>query len=384
MKILYVISSIDPKGGGPITGVMQLSEVFREMGITVEICSLDDPNSDFVRNERRRIIHALGPSIFGYKFCVRLIPWLKQHAHEYDALIVNGLWQYNGFAVWWVLAGKTTPYFVFTHGMLDPWFKYTYPLKHIKKWLYWPWAQYRVLRDARRVIFTCEEEKLLARKSFWLYKVSEAVTAYGVGDPPNQIDELRENFLFQYPGLRGKRIALYLSRIHVKKGCDLLIDAFAQIANRDENLQLVIAGPDQIGWMSTLQAQAKTLGISERITWPGMLQGDMKWGAYFASEVFCLPSHQENFGIVVAEALACGKPVLISNKVNIWREIVADNAGFVDEDSFQGTLNNFEQWLNLDKEQYSLMSENAKHCFSNRFHVKKAATRLLEIISVSC
>ena len=64
----------------------------------------------------------------------------------------------------------TPAYFVFTHGMLDPWFKRTYPLKHLKKWLYWPWAEYRVLRDAQAVLFTCEEERILARQSFWLYK----------------------------------------------------------------------------------------------------------------------------------------------------------------------------------------------------------------------
>ena len=70
---------------------------------------------------------------------------------------------------------------------------------------------------------------------------------------------------------------------------------------------------------------------------PGMLQGDMKWGALNAAEVFCLPSHQENFGIAVAEALGCGTPVLISDKVNIWREIEADGAGLVDDDTVDGT-----------------------------------------------
>lgn len=382
MKILHVISSVDPKGGGPIEGVNQLSSVYRELGVDVAICSLDVPDAEWVKCSDTKV-YALGPAVGNYAYSSPLVPWLKVHANEYDAVIVNGLWQYIGFAVWRALSGTATPYYVFSHGMLDPWFKHTYPLKHLKKWLYWPWAEYRVLRDARRVIFTCEEERLLARKSFWLYKVNEAVTAYGVGNSPTNGDSLVAKFVAQYPHLQGKRIALYLSRIHVKKGCDLLIEAFAKVAHRDENLHLVMAGPDQTGWVSKLKAQAAALGIAHRITWPGMLQGDMKWGAFYAAEVFCLPSHQENFGIVVAEALACGKPVLISNKVNIWREIEADSAGFVADDTLAGTVDVLQRWLNMSGEEFAVMKANTILCFKNRFHVQRAAERLLKIICES-
>ncbi|MGC2166833.1 MAG: glycosyltransferase, partial [Gallionella sp.] len=115
----------------------------------------------------------------------------------------------------------------------------------------------------------------------------------------------------------------------------------------------------------------------------GMLLGDMKWGAFFAAEVFCLPSHQENFGIVVAEALACGKPVLISNKVNIWREIEEYQAGYVADDTLAGTIDNFEHWLAMTQDELTAMKVRAKNCFANRFHVQRAATRLLEIIQES-
>ena len=155
MKILHVISSINPKGGGVIESVNQLSAVHLSMGHQVEICSQDAPNAEWVKHSKIKT-HALGPvkGIYGYN--PNLVKWLRSNAHSYDAVIVNGLWQYIGLAVWRTLAGSNTPYYVFTHGMLDPWFKTTYPLKHLKKCLYWPWAEYRVLRDARRVIFTCE------------------------------------------------------------------------------------------------------------------------------------------------------------------------------------------------------------------------------------
>ena len=382
MKILHVIPSVDPKGGGVIEGVNQLSLMHQVMGHDVEICSLDNPDSEWVSSSKT-LVHAMGPVAGSYGYSPHLVPWLKAHAHEYDAVIVNGLWQYTSFAVWRALSGSQTPYYVFSHGMLDPWFKHTYPLKHLKKWLYWPWAEYRVLRDARRVIFTCEDERLLARESFWLYKVKEAVTAFGVKNPPVNGEEQAGQFLMQYPQLNGKRIALYLSRIHVKKGCDLLIDAFAKVALRDERLHLVMAGPDQTGWIPSLQAQAEALGIAHRITWTGMLQGDMKWGAFYAAEVFVLPSHQENFGIVVAEALACGKPVLISNKVNIWREIETDGAGLVADDTSAGTDDLLLRWLAMSAEEFAAMKAKTRPCFENRFHIQRAAERLLEIIRES-
>ena len=379
LRILHVIPSVNPQSGGPIEGVNQLSEVHRTLGVTVEICSLDAPDDVWVINSKVKV-HALGPVNGTYGYSRDLVPWLKTHAHEYDAVIVNGLWQYVGFAVRRALVGTDTPYFVFSHGMLGPWFKHTYPLKHLKKWLYWPWAEYRVLRDARRVIFTCDEERILARESFWLYKVNESVGGFGVSNPPTNGDDLAAKFLAQYPHLEHKRIVLFLGRMHEVKGCDLLIDGFSNVAAGNESLHLVMAGPDRTGFAANLKVQAEALGVAHRITWTGMLTGDIKWGAIYASEVFCLPSHHENFGVVVAEALACGKPVLISNKVNIWREIEADGAGLVEDDTQSGADALLSRWLNMSSDAFASMKSKTIPCFQTRFHVEKAAARLLEII----
>ncbi len=383
MKILQVISSIDPQGGGPIECVKQLCAPLNELGVSVEIASCDDPGRIGSFADTLPPVHALGPSHLGYAYTPRLVPWLQQNATRFDAVIVNGLWQYSGLAVHQALAGSKVPYFVFSHGMLDPWFKHTYPLKHAKKWLYWPWGEYRVLRDAQAVIFTCEEERLLARQSFWLYRAKETVTAFGTASPPCNGEELAQRFLADHPQLQGKRILLFLSRIHEKKGCDLLLEAFAQVAGLDPHLHLVMAGPDQTGWAVSLKSQAQRLGIAHRISWLGMLQDERKWGAFYAAEVFCLPSHQENFGIVVAEALACAKPVLISNKVNIWREIESDGAGFVDEDTVEGTRRCLQRWLALDAKAYLEMTERASQCFAQRFHIGRAAEQLVEILTES-
>ena len=374
-----MIPSVNPEAGGPIEGARQIDTRLVSLGVSVDLLTLDSPNESHVNCDYPGSVIPLGPSKFHYGYNGRIVNWLKQHHNQYDAVIVNGLWQYHCFAVWRALSKSATPYYVFTHGMLDPWFKRTYPLKHIKKWLYWPWADYRVLRDAKSVLFTSDEEKRVSRDSFFLYKCNEEVIAYGTSEPP-QNDGFDLEFLSKYPHLVGKRIVLFLSRIHKKKGCDLLIEAFASIADSDPDAHLVIAGPDEEGLKSDLIDLAAKFDINDRITWPGMLSGKEKWGAFYASEVLCLPSHQENFGIVVAEALACGKPVLITNKVNIWREIVHDNAGFVENDNVEGVTLLLKRWLSLSSEDRRTMSFNAKNSFSHRFNVKNVAASLISLI----
>jgi glycosyltransferase involved in cell wall biosynthesis len=379
MRILHLLASLDPKAGGPAEGVRQGGVTLLEMGHDVEVVTLDDPGATFLQDFPLPV-HALGPSRGNYRYCPRLVPWLQSHAAQFDAVIVNGLWQYHSFGAWRALREADVPYYVYPHGMLDPWFKRTYALKHLKKWLYWPWAEYRVLRDARAVLFTTEDERLLARQSFWLYRVTEAVLTYGTSAPPQNDAELREGFLLAYPQLRGKRVILFLGRIHEKKGCDLLISAFANVAGLDCDAHLVIAGPDSSGWRSTLHEQAERLGVAQRITWTGMLQGPLKWGAFYASEAFVLPSHQENFGIAVAEALGCGVPALISNKVNIWREIDADGAGFIAADTVEGTEKNLRRWLTLDAERHAHMSARARDLFKARFTVDAMSRDLLRVL----
>lgn len=379
VNILQVISSADLAQGGVIEGTRQTSEVLAELGHHIEVASADDPACSWLRDFPFPI-HALGPGKSAYQYAPRMIPWLRENAVRFDAVIVNGLWQHPGFAVRRALLGTGTPYFVYTHGMLDPWFKRTYPLKHLKKSLYWPWGEYRVLRDARAVLFTCEEEKLLARQSFGLYRANEVVVSYGTSGPTCDAAAQKAAFLTQYPELQGKRLLLFLSRIHAKKGCDLLIEAFAGAAPLDPALHLVMAGPDQTGLRAELEQRAESLGVAGRITWPGMLTGDVKWGAFRAAEAFVLPSHQENFGIAVAEALACGLPALISNKVNIWREIAEDGAGLVEEDTPAGTERSLRAWLALPAAARGEMGRRARACFEARFDIRIATENLLKAL----
>ena len=379
MKILRSTHTVNPARGGPIESIKQSSAALLRRGHEVEIISLDAPDDPWVR-EAKVPVHALGPGRGSYGYAPRLSSWIKERRAQFDAVIVHGLWQYSSFGVWRALAGTSTPYFVFPHGMLDPWFKRKYPAKHFKKLLYWPWAEYRVLRDAAAVLFTAEEERRLARESFGLYRCHEVLVNYGTAAPGN-LDRARETFFAAYPQFRDRPFLLFLGRLHEKKGCDLLISAFVALrkSNPDFVSSLVMAGPcaDE-EYLRHLRTLANEAGDS--ILFPGMLTGDVKWGALAAAEAFALPSHQENFGIAVAEALACGTPVLISNKINIWREIEADGAGFVENDDLAGTSRLLTRWFATGRDVRAAMGEDARKCFANRFEIERATDSLLAVL----
>ena len=380
LKVLRIIRSLNPEAGGPIEGIRQITPHLADHSISTSVATLDPPNAPWLRYQPFHV-EGLGPVFGNYGYRRHLPVRIHALAKEHDVVIVHGLWQYHALATWRALRGTGIPYFVYPHGMLDPWFKRNYPLKHLKKWTYWPWADFRVLRDATAVLFTTEQERLLARQSFWLYQAREVSVGYGTSAPPADAERQRDLFLERFPHLRGQHVMLFLSRIHPKKGVDLLIDAFAAVAANNPALQLVIAGPDQLGQKAGLQQRAEALGIADRITWPGMLSGEIKWGAFRCAELFCLPSHQENFGIVVAEALACGLPVAIAEPVNIAADVAAAEAGIVHADTAAGTTAALRQWLTMTQAARVEMAERGRQLFAERFDFASVARNLVPVIT---
>ena len=237
------------------------------------------------------------------------------------------------------------------------------------------------LRDAAAVLFTCEQERLEARQSFWLYKCREEITGYGIASPSGDGARQRDLFLEHFPALKGKRVMLFLGRMHEKKGCDLLLRAWKEVLSQaDSPIHLVMAGPTDNTYGAEMQSLAQELGLGSLVTWPGMIAGDLKWGCLRSADAFVLPSHQENFGISVVEALACGVPVLISDKVNIWREIENDHAGMVDIDDLDGTTRLLRRWFNLPGNKREEMRTNARICFESRFTIIKTAQALTSLL----
>ncbi|HEY0785068.1 MAG TPA: glycosyltransferase [Acidobacteriaceae bacterium] len=376
-RVLHVIYSMSPRDGGPPEGVRQLAHNYRIIGDRVEVVTLDDPEAPFLKGLDFPV-HALGPAPSGYGISRPLVSWLDRNVGRFDLVVINGVWLFHSVAAWRAATKAGVPYVVFTHGMLDVFFKKRYPIKHLKKMVYWP-LQYRILQQAAAVLFTSESERDFAAASFWPNRWKSIVIPYGTNKPVGDPGQWRESFFERVQGLRGKRFLLFLSRIHEKKGCDLLIESFAKVAAEDEGMHLVVAGPDQVGLQAKLESQCRSLGVEERVHWPGMLGGDAKFGAFYAAEAFVLPSHQENFGIVVAESLACGTPVLISDQINIWRDIVQDKVGLVEPDTLEGTCRLLKRWLATAPEDRQAMAARAPATFEARYSLRRSAETIHEL-----
>jgi glycosyltransferase involved in cell wall biosynthesis len=377
MRTLHVIGSVNPALGGPMEGIRQFARAHLQPDSDVEVCSLDTPDDAFVHSSELTI-HALGRDR-SRAGASALLRWLRANAHRFDAVLVHGVGQRHARAVWRASRELGFPYYVVAHGMLGPLFAGRLSIESMSQRLVWPLIGYRVLRDAEAVLFRCEAERALARKAHWLYQARDQVIGYGILPPrlrPGQID----SFLAEYPALQGKRFLLYVGRIQPSKGCDLLIESFASVAQRDPGLQLVLAGPDAARWQGKLAARAAALGVADRVHWVGVLNGDLKWGALSACDAFVLPSHEDSLGVSAVEAMACRKAVLISTEVEIWREIDAAGGGLVAADTSEGTTSMLERWLELSSAQRRFVGERARACYERHFTVEGAATRLRKLV----
>jgi glycosyltransferase involved in cell wall biosynthesis len=371
-SILHLVRTMDPESGGPVSFLKQLCAAHVAMGIRVAILTLDRHKPAWSGGLPIAVIEC-GPSRGTYGYNPGLEDRLASIVGSFDAMVVHGLWQYHGVSAMRASARSGVPYLVFPHGMLDPWFKRAYPIKHLKKQIYWALNERRLLEGAKSVLFTSRNEMRLAERTFLPKARScDRLLPIGVEKSSAESYQLCETFFQRFPQMRGRRFLLFLGRLHPKKGCDLLIEAMSRTR---PPLHLVFAGPDADEKYTTKLVRSAS-GLPIQFT--GMLHDEVKAGALAAAEALILPSHQENFGLVVAEALSLGTPVLLSNQVNIAEEVAASGAGFVEPDTLTGTERLIERWL---REGSAEMRIAASNCFDNHFDIKQSARELVMIIS---
>lgn len=372
MNILHVIPDLAPASGGPVSAVVGMATAEASLGYTVLIAATDyglQPKF-YTNNVEFKLFTCKFPS---WRYSEELSKALPALVKNSDIVHVHTVWQHPTWVAARICQALGKPYILRPCGMLDKW---SLSQSALKKKIYLLLLAAPVIRNASALHFTSEEEllnSLVIGKSGGSFVIPNGLPSSAIENLPD-----KDAFRRRFPELTGKRIVLFLSRLHYKKQPDVVIKAFGNICGINDRLVLVLAGPAEPAYQAELIALANRLNLSGRICFTGMLQGSAVQEAYCAAELFVLPSLQENFGIAVAEAMAASCPVVVSEQVNLASDIRESKAGIVCESNVASTAAAMEQLLENQKLREE-MGENGRNLVTRKFTWVQVADSLLEV-----
>ncbi|HVT83235.1 MAG TPA: glycosyltransferase, partial [Phycisphaerae bacterium] len=328
LRIIHLVTSLSVAAGGTATAVLAYAAGLAAAGQAIEIVSFDRGPFAFAWGSAPP--PGLKVSLFpshGRDNAVgpELIAHLQQRLKEKpDALHLHGMWQPLNVKAAALARTAGVPYVCSIHGMLDPW---SVRQRALKKRIYFALAERKRLAHSAALHFTARQEA--AKATPWLpAHVKQVIIPILIDLSPYAALPSRSEAGAMHPAIPPDMPwVLFLSRIHEKKGLDLLIDAVAVLP--DKRVQLVVAGDGEAGYVAAMKERAKRAGIAERAHFVGLVRGAAKTALFRRADVLVLPTSQENFGIVFPEALACETPVLTTQGVDIHEELVGSGGAML-------------------------------------------------------
>jgi glycosyltransferase involved in cell wall biosynthesis len=333
MKTLHVISDLNPRSGGPNSVVRALSDYQARARIDVTVCTSNWKNStnknisEYLGSRKNDVSFKIFPSWSPLLISTTMNKWFRNNIKSFDIVHIHGLYRFpvTSAACWARIA--EVPYLICPHGSLDPFLykqsRYNILLKRIYERLF----DIPNLNHAAAVHYTAEDEA--KRAAFLKLRSMPVVVSNGIDWESYNHLPAKGKFR-QHLGIDAKRpLVLFLGRINFKKGLDILVSAFSRVLLKNTNARLAIVGPDNEDYGLKVRQWCREQGIHDKVFFVDHLEAENVKEAYVDADVFVLPSYTENFGMTVVEAMACGTPVVISDQVNIWREIQETGAGVV-------------------------------------------------------
>ena len=389
LRILHVMPNVAPAYGGPTEVLKGLAPAQSQSGNSVTICTTtsDYPNQRQTLSDRY-FRDTFGPSVEIVAFSVEFSPllvslgmrkWLLQNLYKFDIVHIHGLYRFPPTYAARLARQKNVPYVITPHGSLDP-FLYPTSSRSVRlKRIYERLFDLPNLHGASAIHYTADEER--ERASFLSLRAPSFIV-------PNGLDWSRYRELPEWGEMRErwgwdmKPLILFLGRIHFKKGLDLLIPAFDALLKKVTEAQLAIVGPENDDFGRKVRDWVRERRLESSVHFVGSLEGRDVVQAYVDADVFVLPSYTENFGMTVAEAMACKLPVVISDQVNIHAEVANAGAGIVTRCDVDEVAQAMESLL-LDADRRDEMGEAGRRLVQERYTwpaIVEALTREYETV----
>lgn len=319
MKILMVIPAVGNVYGGPTKIVLELAQAVCNLGHEVDIVTtpangatnLDVPLCKWIEEKSYRLQYFPYWDIADYKISLPLTKWLFQHVTDYDLVHTNAVFSYPNLPAHWACQFHKIPYIMTPHGMLEPW---AMAYKAEKKRLYYKLLEKPALQKAAAIQITGSPEAINI-KSHGI-ETPMIFVANGIHRHDCETPTDPELFYREFPHTRNKTLIIFLARIDPKKGLDLLAKACRQVYAQFPQAHIVIAGPDNTGFLPTVKNYFAESECSEFVTFTGMLTGKIKYAALAAASIYVAPSYSEGFSMSVLEGMAAGLPCVITTGCN--------------------------------------------------------------------
>jgi glycosyltransferase involved in cell wall biosynthesis len=371
-----VVPHLDPKYGGMSAAVPALGEhLSMQEHINISLAGFCLPGEESLPEGYRPERLSYWPISRGAWLTDRLRGnKLHRQLHtllaDSEGVHIHGLWEQSTAIAAATARELGIPYVLSAHGMLEPW---ALANKRLKKQLYAGLIERRNVAGA-----ACLHALTRAEARHYVNfgaRSPIAIIPNGVELPEGAKEDL---FLSRFPALRGHRLVLFMARLHPKKGLDLLLEAWADLASRFPGTRLVIAGPDAEATQARCESYVSLHGLGESVIFTGMLRDAMKWSALAAAEIFVLPSYSEGLSVSVLEAMGMGVPVIVTEPCNM-PEVAENGAGLEIQPDAGEVASALQAMLSHTPEENAAIGRRGKELVQSRFTWPQVARKMAAV-----
>ncbi len=355
MKVLHYIPSLAASAGGVAS---YLSVLCEELGKLVELHVATSYESKREVKICNAIVHRISSGLTCYSSSKALLKELRP-----DVVHINGCWQPQLAFFQWAAQSLQIPVVLSPHGMLEPWIV----KRHYwtRKWPAIQLYQRGLVKRADYLHATADTEKDNLLRLGWNASITVIPNAVSIEELP-----LKENW-------KIKRRIVFMSRLHVKKGLELLFEALSHLKPGLDSYEVIIAGEGEPDYVETLKKAAISFGLSEVVRFVGGVYGTEKVSLLQSADFFVLPTYSENFGIVVAEALACGTPVITTHGTP-WKELEENECGWYIPVGVNALKKTLREAISVTEETIERMGRNGRRLVEKQYTDKSVASRFIE------